>query len=489
MNDEASAARECGLIAADFRSQLTGDIEHDWDLLHEFGDLYRQHPLSKEIFRELGRIHFQNLPEDVRARLDEEMVASVEAPFDTGLVEAEGQLRSGDIEGGRRTLERVIDQFDTNGVPFNDDAVSEYRILPTPYEAALYRKLFPSKREVRSVPYDLYRLHLMYGETLVELGELDAAENTLRRARSFNPINPLAIFELSEVFKLQQRWREFYEISTFGLLVSFSREHAARTYRNLGFYYIETGDYELAAACYQKSVLIDAQSKDRCALELAYIERKFGRTVSSADPGMVDQTLRANRIQTSLSEVVREAIAEVDGPDTVERDIAETVRIGMLAANTFSGRPEQLAALMLSSAGQYRFHPRTPEVVRRIAWASADQAPPDARAKLSLAVMRLSEGETVSADGSASAGLSFLDDLHLWATHPGLEGTVEVTHTETGLVVAHYEYADGSLNINRELAAEGSGFSMQSITDAMALAMMYVGGLTHAESQRRPGTA
>jgi tetratricopeptide (TPR) repeat protein len=482
MTDEADPAEVCGLIAADFRSQLTGDIQHDWDLLHEFGNRYRQHPLYQEILRELGRIYFKNLPEDVRARLD---AKDVDALFYPGLAEAEGQLRSGDAEGARRTLERVIDRFD---MPFNDDAVSEYRILPNPYDAALYRKLFPTKREVRDLPYDLSLLHFRYGETLVELGELDAAENTLRRARSFNPINPPAIFELAEVFKLQQRWREFHEISTFGLLVSFRIEHAARAYRNLGFYYIETGDYELAAACYQKSYWIDAQSKDRCALELAYIEQKIGRPVPPADHDVVDETLQANGIQTSLSEVVREAIAEVDSPDPTEKDIAETVRIGMRAANTSNGRPEQLAALMLSCAGQYRFHPKTPEVVRRMAWAwaSASQAPPDSLAKLSLAVVRLAEGETVSADGSTSAGLSFVDDLHLWTTQPGLEGTVAATHIETGLVVAHYDFADKSLIINSEL--EGSDFPKQSITDAISLVWIYVGELTHAESQKMPGT-
>jgi tetratricopeptide (TPR) repeat protein len=290
------------------------------------------------------------------------------------------------------------------------------------------------------------------------------------------------------VFKLQQRWREFHEISTFGLLVSFSIEHAARAYRNLGFYYIETGDYELAAACYQKSYWIDAQSKDRCALELAYIEQKIGRPVRPANHDVVDETLQANGIQTSLSEVVREAIAEVDEPDPTEKDIAETVRIGMLAANTSNGRPEQLAALMLSCAGQYRFHPKTPEVVRRMAWAwaSASQAPPDARAKLSLAVVRLAEGETVSADGSTSAGLSFVHDLHLWTTQPGLEGTVAATHIETGLVVAHYDFADKSLIINSEL--EGSDFPKQSITDAISLVWIYVGELTRTESQKMPGT-
>lgn len=482
MNGDDDNTREYERIIEEIRGRLTGDPQHDARVLQDCAGEYREHPQSKEIIREIGRMLFACLPPEARASV-EQMAAGVHAPFETGLAEAEDQLSAGNAEDARRTLEGVIEQFDTNGIAFADDTISEYRILYNTYEAALYQKLFEPTREVRGLPYDMYRLHLRYGEALVELGDLDSAERALHRARSFNPVNPLAIFELSEVCKLQQRWKEFHDLSTFGLSVSFRGEQAARAYRNLGFYYIEEGDYDVAAACYQKSGLIDEQSNARCARELMYIEQRTGKPLASAATEAVDETLRANGIQTSLSGAVREALTEVDGADTVEQDITETVRTAMLAHNAFSGRPEQLAALLLSCSGEFRAHPKTPEVVRRIGWMLADKANPDTRAKLSLAVMRLADGDAVRSDGSASPGLSFVDELHLWATRPGLEGTVGVTHTETGRVVAQYNYADGNLAINSELAAEGSDFPRQSLTDAMSLVTMYVGDLTLAESR------
>lgn len=464
-NDHST--QEVARITADFRSHLTGDAEHDSALRRDFAEHYRAHPLAREIAREIARVRFEQL---------------LDAAFDNGMTQAERQFRTGDAEGARQTLEGLIERFDASGASFADDAVSEYRVLPNPYEAGLYRRLFQPTRTVRGLPYDLFALNLLYGLTLVELGDLDTAERALNRARTFNPVNIVALFELGEVFKMQRRWKEFHEVSTFALSVSSSGEQAARAYRNLGFHATEQGDYDLATACYQKSGLIDQPSAARCAEELRYIEQRSGTRVAPPDDESVDQTLHANGIQTVLNDMVREAVAEADA--SVDADIFETVRNAMLASKVAGGEPQQLAALLLSCAGRYRGHPRTPGVLRRISWMLADQAPPDLKAKLSLAVMRLAEMDGTP-DGN-SVGMGFIDDLHLWATQSGPTGSVGVTHTESGRVVAQYDWADSSLAVNSDLTAEGSHFPHQTITDAMELAMIYVDDMTAAEAQTIP---
>ena len=480
MTSEDGSAQEYERIMAEIRGQLTGDPEHDGPLLFQYSDRYRQHPLAREILREIGRMLFAGLRHDAKAKLEAD-VTGVYKPFEAGLGDAEKRLTAGDAEGARRTLEGVIEQFDPTGDSFRDDAVTEYRMFPSAYEAALYQKLFQPTKEVRSLPYDLVKLYLQYGATLVELRDLNAAEAALRRARWFNPVNPVILFELAEVFKLQQRWEEFQELSTFALSVSFGAEQAARAYRNLGFYHIEQGNYDVAAACYQKSGLIDEQSITRCANELMYIEQQTGTPFSASDAEAIDGTLQSKGIQVGLSAVVREAIAEVDGQDNVERDIIETVRAGLKASNVSGGQPEQLAALLLSCSGRYRNHPKTPEILRRIGWVLADQATPDLKAKLSLAITRLAAAETARAEtsgGGIGAGLAFIQELELRATHPAPEGTVGVIHRNTGAVVAEYDFAQRSMTLNQDLTTGGSDFPPESINDAIQLLLTYVGELT-----------
>lgn len=481
MSSEDGAAQDYARIMAEIRSELNGNPEHDGPLLLQYSDRYRKHPLAKEILKEIGRMLYAGLPQDAKAELDEE-ITGLYKPIAAQFADAARLLTSGDADGARRTLEATIKQLDPTGESFRDDAVTEYRMFNSSYEAALYQKLFQPTREVRRPGYDLVNVYLLYGTILVELRDLEAAEAALRRARRFNPVNPAVLFELAEVLKLQQRWNEFHELSTFALSVAFSAEPAARAYRNLGFYYVEQHNYDVAAACYQKSGLIDKQSITRCTPELMYIAQQRGRPVPASDADAVDKALHANGIQVGVSDAVHAAIAEVDGRDNVERNIVETVRAGLKASNVSTGEPEQLAALLLSCSGQYRHHPKTPEIVRHIGWALADEATPDQRAKLCVAITRLAEGDADGAEShteQSSAGFPFIRELELRATNRGPEGTVGVIDRNTGTVVAHYDFSDKSMTLNQDLATVDSNFPPKSINDAIELLVTYVGELTY----------
>lgn len=477
MSAQDGSAQEYERIMAEIRSQLNGDPGHDGALLMEYSKRYRQHPLAREVVREIGRMLFAALPPDASADLEKE-VAGVYEPFRSGLADAANRLSSGDASGARHAVEEVIKQFDPHGETCRDDAVSEYRMFRNPYEAALYQKLFKPTKQIRELPYDLARLYQLYGTILVELQDLGAAEIALSRAKRFSPVDPAVLFELGEVFKLQHRWAEYLELSRFALSVSFSAGQAARAYRNLGFYFSEQGNYDAAAACYKKSGLIDEQSITRCTHELMYIEHKTGKPVPASEPAGVDEVLRANGVQVGMTGPIRETIAEIDEDNNVERDIIETVRTGMLERNIFSGEPAQLASLLLSCSGKYRNHPKTSEILRRMSWVTSDQATPDLKAKTCLAITRLAE--------DSDAGMGFIDELDLSATNPLPEGRVWVSHRKTAAVIAQYDFSDASMTLNQELASAGSEFPPGSIKDAVELLLTYVGELTLAEGKTTP---
>jgi len=464
--------QEYGRIIAEIREQLTGDLEHDHALLRRYTDRYRRHPQAEAILREIGRMLFETLPSGARAKL-ERAVDDVHRPFHSGLADARQRLMAGDAPGARQALERVVEQFDPGGTGFADDTVSEYRYFLSPYEAALYRRMFRPTRKVRRLPIDLVQLYLLYGATLVEVGDLDAAESALRRAHRFNPVNPPVLFELGEVLKMQRRWDEFRELSEAALAVSLDAVSAARAYRNLGFLRTEQGDFDVAAACYQKSRMLDDRSAVRCAHELAYIEQRAGRpVVSLSDPEAVDTILRANGIQVGMTEAAGAAVDEVRGRKEA-REIADTVHRNLMARNIPDGTPGELAAELLSCAGQYRDHPMTPGIVRRLGWRLTDEASPDLRAKLCVAVDRLA--------ADPDAALAFVDRLELRTTHTGRAGTAAVFCTDTGAMVTEYDFAEKSVTLNRELAEEGSDFPPVLVRDATELLLTYVGELTADE--------
>lgn len=131
--------------------------------------------------------------------------------------------------------------------------------------------------------------------------------------------------------------------------------------------------------------------------------------------------------------------------------------------------------------GHYRDHPKTPEILRRIGWTLADQAAPDLKAKLCLAITRHAGCDAESAEAPANvalAGLAFIQELEFRATHPGPEGMVGVRDTNTNAVVAAYDFAEKSIAVNGDLTNSGSNFPPESINDAVQLLLTYVGELT-----------
>ena len=400
--------------------------------------------------------------------------------FETGLTDAARRYSSGDARGARYELEEIIRQVDPSGDAYRDDAVSEYRSFQNPYQEVLYKRLFQPTREVRTLPYDLAGLYLLYGTTLVELHETDAAEYALLRAQRFSPIEPAVLFELSEVYKLQRRWAEYHELSTFALAVCFREPDAARAYRNLGFFFIEQRSFDVAAACYQMSASIDEASLPRCTHELKFITQQTGAPMKRIDPLAAANALWNNGIQVGMSRISHEAIAEIDQDDGIEDKIFATVRDNFLTQNMSEGEPRQLAALLLWCAGPYRNHPETHEILLQIAWGLSEDSTPDLRAKICLAITRLANPEASGAQGEAdgSGGFAFINDLYLWTTHSGPEGTVAVTHKETGKTVVEYNFATAALSLNRELLAEGSNFPIGVTGDAMWLVMTYAGRVT-----------
>jgi tetratricopeptide (TPR) repeat protein len=469
MKGDDAATDEYERIIADIRSQLDGDPVHDSSLLFQLGEQYRQHPLAREIIREIGRMHFAVASAETREEL-EARIADLHGSFETGLAAAMGLMLVGDAEGTRRVLEEIIEYFDRNQDSCGDDAFTEYRVFENPYQAGLYTELFGTSKVVRRPPYNFAALYLQYGTVLVELGEFNAAETALHRSRQFNPIGTWALFELGEVLKHGKRLDEFHQLSTFALSLVFDAQQAARAYRNLGWFYTEQGSYEVAVACYRQSSLLDVSSVPRCANELAYIEQITGQPTAMPYEG-IHQALQVYGIPIALSDAVQSVLARVDGEPGIRDDIVETVKAAMAASDFRGGSPDEFAVFLFSCAGRYREHPYTPGILRWIGWILAENQTPDVRAKLCLAITRVADSY-----GVGHPRLGFMDELDLLATHPEQEGAVTVTATSTGKVLAAFNFEDGRISTNRELKLDPEVVQPEFIFDAYQLLEAYVDG-------------
>jgi len=203
-------------------------------------------------------------------------------------------------------LESLIKRIeDDNGemTVFRDDSVSEYRKFRNYFEEILYKELFSPKKEVRQMSEDYAYLYFIYGNLLFELERYDDARTALMKALRVNPISADVIFELAEINKLRGEWDDYLAYVKQCFSVAYNAVHVGRCYRNLGYYYIEQKEYELAAAIYFKSMQYDKNSTLPQS-QLFYIQQVSGKPIPELSYDDVQGLLKKNEIPTDASNTI-----------------------------------------------------------------------------------------------------------------------------------------------------------------------------------------
>ena len=242
-------------------------------------DIYKNHEYSTEIVKEISRMIWECLtPEE-----QEEFIRIIEEenPVKETLIEAEFYIQNNDYE----TALEKIDEFMKTGYPrYEEDEISEYHSFPNPLEELIFHEFIGAKKELRYLPDDqpLAELYYAYGFLLRDAARLDEAEKALKEALRINPVSVKVILELCDIYKMKApTFNRFYFYNMDGLKYVYSGFELARIYRNLGFYYYEENNNELALACYKYRLKYE---KDFLAQERAdFIESKYGISLTQEE--------------------------------------------------------------------------------------------------------------------------------------------------------------------------------------------------------------
>lgn len=286
-------------------SGLTGQTEHDVEYLYEQGEQYKTHKLSKEILRGIGRLIYEVLPPDKRNRVSN-VINNDNLGVEAALDEAEFQINKKNYVRATEILESIINKMESDDgerLMYKEDSVSEYHCFRNPFEQALYCELFKPQKAVRRIPQAFDHVYYMYGTLLFEVQKYDEAKSALIKAVKLNPINTDALFELSEIYKLDRDWDDYIDSTKHCLKVAYTGEGLSRCYRNLGFYYIEMEDYDLAAALYYFSMRFGHKST-MAQSQLFYIQQKTGEQAPLPSLDSLEDIFAENDIQFGPDNIV-----------------------------------------------------------------------------------------------------------------------------------------------------------------------------------------
>lgn len=152
------------------------------------------------------------------------------------------------------------------------DGNADYYDFNTLMEMVMFQSRHPEIQPVADIEEPMNRLYAMYGSVLLELGELDKAEEALAIAMDWNPMSADIAFEHAEAFKQKKDLEKFKQLTAEIFPICYKRREIARAYRNLGYYFAEKQMWDEAVGCYLLSMTFaEAEGRFQAENELKYI--------------------------------------------------------------------------------------------------------------------------------------------------------------------------------------------------------------------------
>lgn len=262
-------------IMLEIKSNLCGEAEIDLMYLQEQLIKYKNCESFEELLWGIGRLIFEALSEEQKQELSQALVNNGQV-LSVVLEEAQNEIAQQNYDRGITLLESLVEKIGAAAPRFEEDMENEYLCFDNLLEEILYRQLYKTGKKIRHVPQEYADTYLVYGNLLLEMGRFKEARKALLKSNRWNPIKVETLFELGEIYKANQQFKRYLDINFKALSHAYTALKLARCYRNLGYYYMEKENYELATALYSFSVRYDKESNIASAA-LQYISHKSGK--------------------------------------------------------------------------------------------------------------------------------------------------------------------------------------------------------------------
>lgn len=291
-------------IINEIKANLGENKELNKKYLSSQMEKYVDHPYNKEIIREISRMMWDCLTEEEQKEFAE--ISEKENPIMDILNEITPDIESGEYKTALDKLEIFINNYPAM---FEDDKVSEYHFFTNPLEELLFYKYVGAEKIVRYIPDNkpVLDLYYIYGFLLLETNQFDKSEEYLKKAIKINPVSSRIILELCEIYKLHTyNYNKYFMYATDALKYAYMPQDIARSYRSLGYYYIEENQLETAFALFRYSM--EYELNPMAYSEINYIQNKDKNIDLSLDESI--EIIKNKNIQLGVNHFILETLDE-----------------------------------------------------------------------------------------------------------------------------------------------------------------------------------
>lgn len=291
-------------IINEIKANLGENKELNKKYLSSQMEKYVDHPYNKEIIREISRMMWDCLTEEEQMEFAE--ISEKESPIMDILNDVSQDIEIGEYKIALEKLDKFIKNYPAL---FEDDKVSEYHFFTNPLEELLFYKYIGAEKIVRYIPDNkpVLDLYYIYGFLLLETNQYDKAEEYLKKAIKINPVSSRIILELCEIYKLHTyNYNKYFMYATDALKYAYMPQDIARSYRSLGYYYIEENQFETAFALFRYSM--EYELNPMAYSEINYIQNKDKSINLSLDESI--EIIKNKNIQLGVNPFILETLDE-----------------------------------------------------------------------------------------------------------------------------------------------------------------------------------
>ena len=261
---------ELDTIIKSITDNLTGESQKDIKYLQGCIELYRDHPLHREISRACSQLLYKLMPEESRQHFADLFSKAFEK-FRKDLEEARKRATAQDFDGARKVLEPHLQEAEHSAL-FQPDSEVEFRSFAEPMEMVVYRQFFHPKKKIQQAPFPFHLLYLTLGELELAQGRTKAARKALEKGLKWDPASaPVRACYLA-VLKEEEDWESFGQ--------AFRPKDLARCYQNEGILLLRREDWQGARYAFLLSLNYGETETVKAQLETAV--QKLGKDLAPA---------------------------------------------------------------------------------------------------------------------------------------------------------------------------------------------------------------
>lgn len=243
---------------------LTKDKQKNIEYLTKQAKIYKNHSMSYEIIKEIGRQITNNLKENELQEINNVIHKNIISHLENGIELMQNRKFS--------DAEKELNEFvSITKYMFKNDKIYKYF---APANAIQYMLILNDEngKEFKETGIDFSIGYTYLGIIAVEQHNINKAREALKQALQWNPYNMSAMFEDIEIYKIEGKLEDYRNKTVESINKIYNPIDLARFYRNLGYYYIENKQWDLAKAIYCYSIRIS--NNDKAQNELIYIMQK-----------------------------------------------------------------------------------------------------------------------------------------------------------------------------------------------------------------------